>query len=248
MADIIPLNKPELDALLASVPTATPPDLSGVASKADTKALADAFAALMATLPDWTKFALASSLVGLAKMTDIPNLSGYAKLTDILSLSGYAKLVDIPAAPDLSGYALKNILDGQFTIAQLMALPPGNNTRKYAWCTDLYGTGDMMLSDGTNWKPVRPFGVQSQNADVPMTLTTLVHAPTQLFSGTMTAGRTMTISTANAYKGARFRITRTAGGTLFNLLVNGLNLALNQWADFEYDGTAFVKTASGGLL
>jgi hypothetical protein len=63
---------------------------------------------LIASLPDFSKFALLTQLPDLsqyAKLTDIPglpDLSQYAKLTDLPDLTGYAKLTDLP---DLTGYA-----------------------------------------------------------------------------------------------------------------------------------------------
>lgn len=146
-----------------------------------------------------------------------------------------------PAAPSF-------MLDGQYTVAQIMALSPSANYRKDAWCTDLFGAGGFMRSNGVTWKPVSPFGVGNiANSNAALTLRPLLDPPTILAAGALTAARAWNISTQYAYVGQRFRVTRTAGG-LFNLVVNGLGLPLNNWADFEYDGTAFVKTASGGLL
>lgn len=139
-------------------------------------------------------------------------------------------------------------LPGQFLIAEL---PPAvDNQRKYAWVTDLFdGQPDIVISDGTYWKPVRPLATKVvTNSNTNMTLTPLVNAPTQIMQGTLSANRTVTLSTVNAYPGARFRTKREAGGALVSLLVNGLGLGLNSWADFEYDGTQWVQTASGGLL
>ncbi len=140
-----------------------------------------------------------------------------------------------------------NVLAGDFTVA---TLPDATlNQKKYAWTTDLFGgPGDYCISDGVNWKPVRPLSVASvANANANATLTSLVVAPTQVMQGTLTAIRTVTLSSTYAYKGSKFRVKREAGG-LFNLLVNGIGLSLNSWADFEYDGSAWVQTASGGLL
>lgn len=142
-----------------------------------------------------------------------------------------------------------NILQGQYTLAQLMALDPVAYPRYYAWCTDLFGgAGDMCLSDGANWRPVRPFSLQSvANSNVDMTLTCMANAPTVVMQGALTLPRNVTLSTTYAYRGASFRVKREATG-LSALLVNSVGLALNSWADFEYNGTAWVQTASGGLL
>lgn len=143
-----------------------------------------------------------------------------------------------------------NVLPDQYALAQLMLVDPAANARKYAWCTDLFGgAGDMCLSDGVNWKPVRPFAVQTiANANSDQTFICMADAPTIIEQGTLTASRVRTLSTQYAYKGARFRMKREAGG-LFNMLINGVvPMGLNSWADFEFNGTAWVQTASGGLL
>lgn len=138
-------------------------------------------------------------------------------------------------------------LPGAFTVATLP--DAAVNARKYAWVSDLYGgPGDYCISNGANWRPVRPFAMQTiSSSDANRTITPLVDAPTVLVTGTLTSLRTWTLSTTYAYQGATFRLKRTAGG-LFNLLVGGVGLGLNSWADFEYDGSAWVQTASGGLL
>jgi hypothetical protein len=140
------------------------------------------------------------------------------------------------------------ILPGTFVIA---ALPdPAQFYRQYAWVTDLHdGQPDYVLSDGVNWKPVRPLAARIvANADSAMTLQALVNSPTQVLRGAVTANRTITLSTTRAYSGARFRLKREATG-LFGLVIGTLGtLGLNSWMDMEYDGTQWVQTASGGLL
>jgi len=140
-----------------------------------------------------------------------------------------------------------SVIPGDFTVANMP--DPTENARKYAWVTDLHdGNPDYCISAGGFWKPVRPLVVNNvANANTNMTFQPLKNAPTQILKGTLTAIRTMTISPTMAYPGARFRIKREAGG-LFNVLIGGLGLSLNSWADWEYDGTQWVQTASGGLL
>ncbi len=143
------------------------------------------------------------------------------------------------------------VLPGQYTVSQLMAMDPAQYARCYAFCSDLFdGVGDMCLSDGNAWKPVRPeTGVRTvTNANADGTLICMVNAPTQLMRGALSANRSWTLSTQYAYRGARFRVKREATGTLLSLLVNGIGLGLNSWIDHEFDGTAWVQTASGGLL
>lgn len=146
-------------------------------------------------------------------------------------------------------------LDGVFTVATLPSA--ADNTQRYAWVTDLHdGQPDYVISDGTSWKPVRPLAARFvANANSNMTLQALANSPTQILRGTLTAGRTITLSQTMAYSGARFRIKREAGG-LFALTVNGLlNTILGTglgavWMDMEYSAgdNGWVQTASGGLL
>lgn len=145
-------------------------------------------------------------------------------------------------------------LDGQYTVATLPAA--AGNARKYAWVTDLHDNQpDLVISDGTNWKPVRPFATAViANANQAMTYTPLLNSPTMILKGTLSAIRTITMSTTYAYSGAKVRFKREATG-LFNINIAGLvtvglgGVSLG-WADMEYsigDG-GWVQTASGGLL
>lgn len=67
-------------------------------------------------------------------------------------------------------------------------------------------------------------------------------------TGTLTAGRTLSLSTGSGLlAGHRRRVTRTGGGA-FNLSVNGLkNLATNTWCEVVYDGAAWYLAAYGAL-
>jgi hypothetical protein len=140
------------------------------------------------------------------------------------------------------------ILPTTYTVA---TLPDASQFyRQYAWVTDLHDAQpDYVLSDGVNWKPVRPLAARIvANADSAMTLQALVNSPTQVLRGAITANRTLTLSTTRAYSGAKFRVKREATG-LFGVVIGALGtLALNSWMDMEYDGTQWVQTASGGLL
>lgn len=83
--------------------------------------------------------------------------------------------------------------------------------------------------------------------DAGFTLTPITSAPEQKHTGTLTADRTITLSTTNAYAGARFRVTRTGSGA-YNLSVGGLkNLTTNTWAEVVYDGSAWYLAAYGAL-
>lgn len=147
-----------------------------------------------------------------------------------------------------------SIIPGQFTIATLPAA--ADNTRRYAWATDLFdGQADYVLSDGVNWKPVRPLaGRIVANANSNMTLKALQNSPTQILQGTLSLQRTLTLDDQYAYSGARFRIKREAGG-LSLMIINDLlsnilgSMAGSTWADYEFlMGVGWKQTASGGLL
>jgi hypothetical protein len=88
-------------------------------------------------------------------------------------------------------------------------------------------------------------GLTSYDGNSAQTLTAGLSAPTALIFGTLTADRAITLS--GGFKGAKFRIARTAAGA-FNTDVGGLkNLAASEWCDVEHDGSSWVLTAFGGL-
>ena len=89
--------------------------------------------------------------------------------------------------------------------------------------------------------------VSNDNGDADKTLT-IGDATTQRWLTTLTANRTVTLSTAVQRNGARFRILRGAASTgAFTLTVAGKSLATGQWCDVEDLGGAWVVTASGSL-
>ena len=70
---------------------------------------------------------------------------------------------------------------------------------------------------------------------------------------TLTADRTVTLTTTNAVDGNGCRVSRSGGGA-FNLLVKSgaggstiATLATNEWADCEWNGSAYEVTAKGTL-
>lgn len=115
------------------------------------------------------------------------------------------------------------------------------------YCSDLGGGGGLLWSDGTNWRRLTEAGVATITSDANVPLTPLTSAPDQTHTGTLTANRTVTLSTTNAYNGARFCITRTGGGA-FTLSVGGLkSLSQNQWAEVVYNGSVWVLSAYGTI-
>lgn len=104
------------------------------------------------------------------------------------------------------------------------------------------GTGN------SGWMPVNHLqGVQIIATDADFSLAMLTSQYHTIHTGTLTADRTITPSTLNAYAGLKWKVTRTGGGA-FNLIVGGLkNLATNQWCEVTFNGTAYVLTAFGSL-
>lgn len=92
-------------------------------------------------------------------------------------------------------------------------------------------------------------GTAVNAGDAIATLTPGTDPRNQRFTGTLTADRAITLATATAKRGSKFRITRTGAGA-FNLNVGTGPLkamATNTWADFEFSGTAWQYMAGGAL-
>lgn len=88
-------------------------------------------------------------------------------------------------------------------------------------------------------------GLTAYDGNSAHTLTAGSSAPSAFMFGTLTADRAITLS--GGFKGAKFRITRSAAGA-FNIDVGGVkNLAATEWCDVEYDGSSWVLTAFGNL-
>jgi hypothetical protein len=91
--------------------------------------------------------------------------------------------------------------------------------------------------------------VSADRADTSQTLTVGTDATTQRWATTLTANRTVTLSTTGAINGDRFRIVRTGLGA-FTLDVGGLKTipsATAAWVDVEFTGSAWVLTGYGTL-
>lgn len=139
-----------------------------------------------------------------------------------------------------------------YTIA---GLPPSPAAGTIAYASDAGGGNGVVVGDGSTWRRMQEAGTQTRATDADFTLTCLTSAPQQFHEGTLTAARTVTLSTTNAYDGARFRITRTGAGA-FNLNVaygsgggSTKALATNAWADFVYSASAgYWKLAAAGTL
>lgn len=107
--------------------------------------------------------------------------------------------------------------------------PKGIRTASAIWSTD----GDFVSTVG----------------DANATLTAGTDAKTIRYATTLTANRTVTLSTTSAVQGDKFRIVRTGLGA-FTLDVGGLKTvpsATAAFVDVEYDNTAWVLTGYGVL-
>lgn len=91
--------------------------------------------------------------------------------------------------------------------------------------------------------------VSADRGDTSQTLTAGVDETTQRWATTLTANRTVTLSTTGAINGDRFRVVRTGLGA-FTLDVGGLKTipsATAGWVDVDFNGTAWVLTGYGTL-
>ena len=129
----------------------------------------------------------------------------------------------------------------------LAGLPAAGTAGRNVGVSDLGGGAGRLYDTGSAWVRLGEGGHAVISTDAAATLTVLTNAVNIRHSGTLTADRTITLSSTNAYAGARFRVTRTGGGA-FNLSVGGLKLlATNGWAEVVHDGSAWTLAAYGTL-
>ena len=115
--------------------------------------------------------------------------------------------------------------------------------------------GWVCVAAGTpgTWRQIseRIPGAYDNWGDTSTTLNPLGSLGTNLWRNPLTADRTVTLSTVNAFSGCKFRITRTTSSTgAFNLNVGSgplKALAAGQWCDVEYEGSVWILTAFGSL-
>ncbi len=110
--------------------------------------------------------------------------------------------------------------------------------------------------NGSNWRTTihnTDLSISAQHADITNNSNVTIgpssgFGPLITLSGTLTADRTMTLSTTGAIEGqTRFKINRTGGGA-FNWSIGGLkNLATGQWCEVAYNGSAYYLVAFGSL-
>lgn len=111
--------------------------------------------------------------------------------------------------------------------------------------------------DSANWdgwqalSGVGYVGVSTDKGDASATLTVGTSETTARWATPITADRAATLSTTGATSGSKFRVVRTAAATgAFNLNVGSgplKALAVGQWCEVEYNGSAWMLTAFGSL-
>jgi hypothetical protein len=140
----------------------------------------------------------------------------------------------------------KNFFYGVRTLASTGPTIAGMGRQKLLSCTNSFLLGTAPSLDR------QPLAMGADVGNAAKTLTVFTSEPTQLWNTPLTAARAVTLSTTNAFPGARFRIVRGSGATgAFNLNIGtGPLIALGgagQFADVEYSGSAWAVVASGYL-
>jgi hypothetical protein len=124
-----------------------------------------------------------------------------------------------------------------------------------------HASGAVTGADGFGWTWVSngagptlsPFGgileTFEQTTTATLTLAVATHPSQIIYSATVATTAIVALSTGGAYKGARFRVTRTdAGAGTLNFGTGPLRaMPSRSWADAVYDGTAWVLSAAGRL-
>lgn len=176
-----------------------------------------------------------------------------------LRVAGDATFTDnttITVAPGENGWMHKVgtntwvIYKTQYVASVTVAtLPATGFAGQTLYVSDLGGGAGLVQWDATalKWIRSRTEGYETIATNAGYTWTPFSSAPHQRHTGTLTADRTVSLSTTNAYVGMRARFTRTGSGA-FNLSIGGLkNLATNTWCEVVYDGAAWFLSAYGAL-
>lgn len=119
-----------------------------------------------------------------------------------------------------------------------------NDTRGATTPYTIAGSGHVMRD---NRPPAGDINVNNVNGG--FLLTPHVSPEITLYTATITADRSCSLSTTGAQKGMRFRIVRTGAGA-FNLNVGVgplIALAQNEWCEVVYDGSAWTLCGAGAL-
>lgn len=126
-----------------------------------------------------------------------------------------------------------------YTIATLPGASVAGGATVY--CSDLGGGGGALTSDATNWRRNSPGQTVKANTTA-FTWTPLTDAEEIKLIGTIAADQAITLSTTNAYKGARVRFKRTGAGAFNWTVVHAdgtATIGIGASAAFIYDGAAW---------
>lgn len=119
----------------------------------------------------------------------------------------------------------------------------------------VYGTTLWLKQTGsvtnTGWNPALTNRVSADKGDAIATLTAGTSEQTNRWATPLTANRAVTLSTTGVWNGAKFHIVRTAAATGASTLDVGTgplkSLAVGQYCDVEYNGSAWMLTGFGSL-
>jgi hypothetical protein len=120
-------------------------------------------------------------------------------------------------------------------------------TAKLGYFNDLGGGANSVIYDGTTYKRTGENGYATLATNADATLSYLTTSNFLQHTGTLTAIRTLTLSTTGAVAGAWFTVYRTGTGN-FPLNVVGAitaSLFIGQFVTFRYDGSAWQQTDFG---
>lgn len=145
--------------------------------------------------------------------------------------------------------ATGNVIDGnsvsatEIGIAELNSSSANGGTNRLSGCTTNVSraSGSTSFFDSTDSE-----GAAIVSSDADFTLTPTVSKRHQIHTGTLTATRTVTLSSTNVCIGHTFRVTRSGAGH-YALSIGGLaSLYPGEWAEVIYNGSAWVLLQSGG--
>jgi len=142
---------------------------------------------------------------------------------------------------------------GDFLLIEIGDIYSSGSARPSARITQVSGGAQIWATSGNGaWEqPIVNTGRVGVSfvSDADATLTVRSSNTLQVWTTALTADRAVTLSTTGARAGDSFRISRPATGA-FNLNVGTgplKALAVGQWCDVEYTGSAWVLTGFGSL-
>lgn len=152
-----------------------------------------------------------------------------------------------PAHP--STYGVRAVASGNVTYGLFDGVDAETAGTSNTTSLSIASTGNKLVNcvqyDGTRTSTMTGWQTSSGTGD--FTLTPYTSSPNVRATATITADRTVTLSTTNASTETEFYIVRTGSGA-FNLSIGGLkNLVTNSWCRVRYNGSAYELTGYGTL-